>query len=178
MLDWQSTELPLTAQADILSLNRSHLYYKPVPPSPEEIRIKHRIDEIYTQHPFLGSRRIAAILNREDVKVHRNTVQKYMREMGLAAIYPGPNLSKRNLQHRIYPYLLRGLSIDRVNQVWGIDITYIRLQSGWMYLVAILDWFSRYVIDWELDQSLELPFVLEAVRRALSDCKPEIMNSD
>lgn len=94
MLDWQSTELPLTVQADILSLNRSSLYYKPVPPSPEEIRIKHRIDEIYTQYPFLGSRRITAILNREEVKVHRNTVQKYMQEMGLAAIYPGPNLEQ------------------------------------------------------------------------------------
>lgn len=178
MLDWQSTELSLTTQADLLSLNRSSLYYKPVPPSPEEIRIKHRIDEIYTQYPFLGSRRITAILNREEVKVHRNTVQKYMQEMGLAAIYPGPNLSKRNLQHRIYPYLLRGLTIDHVNQVWGIDITYIRLQSGWMYLVAILDWYSRYVIDWQLDQSLELPFVLETVSRALSACQPDIMNSD
>lgn len=97
MLDWHSTELPLTAQADILSLHRSSLYYKPVPPSLEEVRLKHRIDEIYTEHPFLGSRKIARILNREDLQVHRNTVQKYMQEMGLAAIYPGPNLSKRNL---------------------------------------------------------------------------------
>lgn len=114
MLNWQSTELPLTAQADLFNINRFSLYYKPVPSPREEIHIKHRIDEIYTQYPFLDSRRITAILNREEVKVHRNTVQKYMR---LAAIYPGPNLSKRNLQHRIYPYLLRGLTIERVNRV-------------------------------------------------------------
>ena len=178
MLEWEHSELPITTQADILSLNRSSLYYKPVPPSPEEIRLKHRIDEIYTQYPFLGSRRIAAILNTEGERIHRNTVQKYMREMGIAAIYPGPNLSKRNLEHRIYPYLLRGVTIGRPNQVWGIDITYIRMRHGWMYLVAILDWYSRYVVDWQLDQSLEIGFVIDTVKRALLVNKPEIINSD
>ena len=178
LLEWEHSELPITTQAEILSLNRSSLYYKPVPPSPEEIRLKHRIDEIYTQYPFLGSRRIAAILNTEGERIHRNTVQKYMREMGIAAIYPGPNLSKRNLEHRIYPYLLRGITIDRPNQVWGIDITYIRMRHGWMYLVAILDWYSRYVVDWQLDQSLEIGFVIETVKRALLVNKPEIINSD
>lgn len=101
-----------------------------------------------------------------------------MREMGIAGISPGPNLSKRNLEHRIYPYLLRNLPITHPNHVWGIDITYIRLQPSWMSLVAIIDWYSRYVVSWELDQTLEIDFVLEAVKRALSQNKPIIINSD
>lgn len=118
------------------------------------------------------------MLHQEGETVHRNTVQVYMRDMGLVAIYPGPNLSKRNLQHRTYPYLLRGLTIQRPNHVFGIDITYIRLKQGWMYLVAVLDWYSRYVVDWQLEQSLEIDFVLETVRRAMAVHKPEIFNSD
>ena len=101
-----------------------------------------------------------------------------MREMGIAGISPGPNLSKRSLEHKIYPYLLRGLEISRPNQVWGIDITYIRLLGGWMYLVAILDWFSRYVVGWELDQTLEISFVLQVVDRDLLQARPVILNSD
>ena len=110
--------------------------------------------------------------------INRKTVQRQMREMGLAAIYPGPNLSKRAQQHAVFPYLLRGVAITRPNQVWGIDLTYIRLRGGWMYLVAVLDWFSRYVVSWELDQTLEMPFVLRAVERALTEATPEIWNSD
>lgn len=178
LLEWDRPELPLTVQTELLSLNRTSLYYKPAPPSPEEIRLKHRIDELYTEYPFMGSRRIAAMLHREGEIVHRNTVQVYMRDMGLSAIYPGPNLSKRNLQHRTYPYLLRGLRIERPNPVFGIDITYIRLRQGWMYLVAVLDWYSRYVVAWQLDQSLEIDFVLDTVRHALTVHKPEIFNSD
>ncbi|KYC67644.1 hypothetical protein B4099_2134 [Heyndrickxia coagulans] len=101
-----------------------------------------------------------------------------MREMGTAGIAPGPNLSKRNLEHRIYPYLLRNLTIAHPNHVWGIDITYIRLQNSWMYLVALIDWYSRYVVSWEMDQTLEIDFVLEAVKRAFSSARPEILNSD
>lgn len=101
-----------------------------------------------------------------------------MREMGIEAIYPRINLSKRNLQHKIYPYLLRNLKASHPNHIWGIDITYIRLHHGWMYLVAIIDWYSRYVVSWELDQTLEIEFVLVAVRRALAQATPEIMNSD
>ena len=112
------------------------------------------------------------------MQISRPTVQNYMREMGIAGITPGPNLSKRNQEHKIYPYLLRGLKIERSNQVWGIDITYIRLAAGWMYLVAILDWFSRYVICWELDQTLEISFVLRTVDQALKLARPEIFNSD
>jgi len=175
----RSTDRPLslTVQAELLSLNRTGLYYPPVPPSAEEVAIKHRIDEIYTEHPFYGSRRMVVVLRPEFI-VNRKAVQRHMREMGLAGIAPGPNLSKRAEAHRIYPYLLRNLSITQPNQVWGIDITYIRLHTAWMYLVAILDWFSRYVISWELDQTLEMPFVLSAVERALAQARPEIWNSD
>ncbi|MBD0384924.1 IS3 family transposase [Paenibacillus sp. WST5] len=178
LLEWQESEFPITVQAELLSLNRSSLYYKPIPPSPEELRLKHRIDEIYTEHPFLGYRRIATIMNREGDRIHENTVRTYMREMGIMAIYPGPNLSKRNLEHRVYPYLLKGLQITKPNQVWGVDITYIRMKRGWMYLFAIIDWYSRYVVDWQLDQSLEIGFVLESMKRALNSHIPEIINSD
>jgi putative transposase len=177
-VDWDHPDLTVKVQAELLSLSRTSLYYQPKDPPAEEIALKHRIDEIYTDYPFYGSRRIQATLIREGRGVSRPTVQRYMREMGIQGISPGPNLSKANPEHKIYPYLLRNLVIERPNQVWGIDITYIRLQAGWMYLVAILDWFSRYVLSWALDQTLEMPFVLEAVDQALSQAKPEIWNSD
>ena len=170
--------MSLSEQAELLSLNRSILYYKPVEPSAAEIAIKHRIDELYTAHPFYGSRKITAVLNRTEVVINRKCVQRHMREMGIAGICPGPNLSKRNLQHRIYPYLLRNLVASYPNHVWGVDITYIRLQAGWLYLVAVLDWFSRYVVSWQLDDTLEIDFVLLAVDQALVNYKPTIWNSD
>jgi putative transposase len=173
----KASELPLKTQVELLSLNRSGLYYQPVPPSAEEVAIKHRIDEIYTQYPFYGSRRITAVLGR-DMTINRKAVQRHMREMGIAGICPGPNLSKRNHEHAVYPYLLRHVTSGYPNHVWGIDITYIRLRRGWLYLVAILDWFSRYVVSWELDQTLEMPFVLSAVEHALAQATPLIWNSD
>jgi putative transposase len=171
-------ELTLSVQADLLSLSRSSLYYQPRPPSAEEVRLKHRIDEVYTQSPFYGSRKIAAQLQREGMRINRKTVARYMQEMGIAAIYPGPNLSKRNQKEGVYPYLLRHITSAYPNHIWGIDLTYIRLQAGWMYLVAILDWYSRYVVSWELDHTLELPFVLTAMQRALGQTVPLICNSD
>jgi putative transposase len=173
----ESGELPVKTQAELLSLNRSSLYYQPAPPSAEEVAIKHRIDQIYTRYPFYGSRRITAVLRRE-MNINRKAVQRHMREMGIAGVCPGPNLSKRTTEHHVYPYLLRHSSSSYPNHVWGIDITYIRLRGGWMYLVAILDWFSRYVVSWELDQTLEMPFVLSAVDRALAQATPLIWNSD
>jgi len=177
-VDFENRELPLTVQAEMLSLNRSSLYYQPVPPSPMEIAIKHEIDRIYTEDPYMGSRPITAILNREGFSISRPTVQKYMREMGISAIRPGPNLSRRNHEHKVYPYLLRGVKASFPNHIWGTDITYIRLRKGWLYLVAFLYWFSRYVVAWELDCTLEVDFVLEALHRALRIGKPEIANSD
>jgi len=179
MVERGNKDIPLTIQANLLTLNRTSLYYKPVPPSEAEVAIKHLIDEIYTKHPYYGSRRIAVTLRkRHGISINRKRVQGYMREMSITGICPGPNLSKRNIQHRVYPYLLRNYSITYPNQVWGIDITYIRLKHGWMYLVAIIDWFSRYVVSWQLDQSLEMPFVLEVVDQALGDANPTIINSD
>lgn len=178
MLEPRSLELSLKDQAELLGLSRSSLYYHPLPPSPAGVVIKHRIDEIYTRWPFYGSRRITVKLNQEEIPVSRPTVQRYMREMGISGIAPGPNTSKPAPEHKIYPYLLRQVSAQYPNHVWGIDITYIRLAGGWMYLVAILDWFSRFVVAWELDQTLELPFVLTAVDHALSQATPAIWNSD
>jgi len=174
----RESELPLTQQAELLSVSRSSVYYQPRGPSAEEIAIKHRIDEIYTQSPFYGSRKIEAQLRREGVLINRKTVQRHMREMGIVAIYPGPNLSRRQHKEHVFPYLLRNLVIRAPNHVWGIDITYIRMLKGWMYLVAILDWYSQYVLSWELDQTLEMPFVVTAVQRALSQATPMIWNSD
>ena len=178
MVEREARELPLSKQADLLGLSRSSLYYKSNGPSEKEIRVKHRIDEIYTQYPFYGSRRIRQQLRREGEPVGKNTIAKYMCEMGISAIYPGPNLSKRQKAAYIYPYLLRNVTPRYPNHVWGIDITYIRLQKGWMYLVAILDWYSRYVVSWQLSDTLEMPFVLTAVDQALAQATPAIFNSD
>jgi len=167
----------LKQQAELLSISRSSLYYQPVPASAEEIAIKHRLDELYTKYPFYGSRKMTVLL-KPQWPINRKRVQRYMREMGLAAIYPAPKLSQPAPDHKIYPYLLRQVTASYPNHVWGIDITYIRLQHGWMYLVAILDWYSRFVVSWALDQTLEMPFVLEAVERALAQAQPQIINSD
>lgn len=178
LIEREHSELPLTQQTALLSVSRSSLYYQPREPSVEEIAVKHRIDELYTHYPFYGSRKIEAHLRREGVVINRKTVQRHMREMGIAAIYPGPNLSRRQHKEPVFPYLLRNLTVRAPNHVWGIDITSIRLLKGWMYLVAVLDWYSRYVISWELDQTLEMPFVVSAVEQALSTAVPVIFNSD
>ena len=144
-----------------------------MPPSPEELALKRRIDELYTAYPFYGSRKIAAVLGR-----NRKLIQRHMREMGIAGICPGPNTSKAAAQHRVFPYLLRHIRADYPNHIFGIDITYIRLLRGWVYLVAVLDWFSRYVLAWELSDTLELPFVLDCAQAALTQATPTIWNSD
>jgi putative transposase len=177
MIDRTDPDLALTTQTALLSLNRTSLYYQALPPAPDELHIKRRIDEIYTDHPFYGSRKITVVLRRERV-INRKTVQRHMREMGLVAICPGPNLSRRAAEHRVFPYLLRGLQVTGPNHVWGTDITYIRLSGGWLYLVAVLDWYSRYVLSWALSDSLEMPFVLDAMQQALAHATPTICNSD
>ena len=177
MVERTGSPLPLKTQAELLSLSRSSLYYRPKAPSAREVQAKRRIDEIYMAHPFLGSRKIAVLL-RKEIVISRPTVQRYMREMGIMAIYPAPRLSQRHPEHKIYPYLLRNLVIERPNQVWSLDITFIRLQGGWLYLVVVLDWFSRFVISWELSETLETDFVLEAIDRALLRAVPEICNTD
>lgn len=145
----------------------------------EDIRIMHVIDELYTKRPFYGSRRIKDVL-ADDYQIHicREHVQRLMRQMGIAAIYPKPHLSAPARGHRIYPYLLRNLPIVHPNQVWGTDITYVRLDQGFCYLTAILDWYSRYVVSWELSETMEQEFCLTALRSALGRATTEIHNSD
>jgi putative transposase len=177
MLEKDHPELSLKVQAELLSLSYSSLFYKRVLPAARELAIKRRIDELYTAHPYYGSRKIAVILGPE-FGVSRPTVQAYMREMGIFAIVPGPNTSQPAPQHQIYPYLLRNVIAEHPNHIWGIDITYIRLAHGWLYLTAVLDWYSRYVLSWVLSQTLEMDFVLTAVDNALLQATPEIWNSD
>lgn len=177
MIDFNHSELSLSTQADLLGLSRSGLYYQPADPSTREIAIKHRIDKIYTKYPFYGSRRITVEL-RKEMTINRKTVQKYMREMDLVALGPRPNLSKPHPGHKVYPYLLRNVTACYPNHVWGIDITYIPLRQGWMYLAAVLDWYSRYAVSWVLDQTLAVSLVLEAVDQALEKAVPVIWNSD
>ena len=178
MLDKSDPNHTIKEQCQLLSLNRTSVYYKPVPVSQKKLAIFRRIDEIYTMNPSFGGATIGTILRREGLSVSDPTVRRYMTGMGLQAIYPGPNLSKRAHESLIYPYLLRNLTIERPNQVWGTDITYIRMCSGFLYLVAYMDWFSRYVLAWELSDTLETDFVLKALRAALSIAIPEIVNSD
>lgn len=177
MMERTAADWSVSAQAQLLSLSRASVYYHAVGVSAEELALKRQIDEIYTKCPFYGSRKITAEL-RKTQAVNRKTVQRHMREMGLVAIYPGPRLSQPHPGHKIFPYLLRGLTVTAPNHVWGIDITYIRLAQGWLYLVAVLDWFSRYVVSWELSDTLEIGFVLEASQRALARATPTIWNSD
>jgi len=138
----------------------------------------HLIDEQYTKTPFYGSRRMREVLKRRGYLVNRKRVQRLMRLMGIEAIYPKRHLSQPHPGHKIYPYLLRNKTVDRVNQVWGADITYIRMKHGWLYLVAIMDWISRYVFSWNLSITLEVDFCIKAVEKALDIDTPEIFNSD
>jgi len=177
-IEREAAELPLSTQADLLQLSRASLYYRPVQPAPEEVAIKHRIDELYTAHPFYGSRKLTVLLRQERGPISRKTVQRHMREMGIAGLCPGPNLSKRSSEHRIYPYLLRHVRAERPNHVWGVDITYVRMPGSWMYLVAVLDWYSRFVVSWAVDETLEMPFVLATMQQALLQATPWLCNSD
>src|SRR5260221_13395819 len=167
-------EWPLTTQVQLLSLNRSSLYYRPVMLPAEELALKRRIDEIYTAHPFYGVRRITAQLRREGVAVNHQAVARHLRDMGLAGIHPGPNLSKRQQEHAIYPYLLRGVTASAANQVWGIDITYIRLAHGWLYLVAGLGLYLRYAVTSGMELRLHLRFLVSSARAALGAPTPRI----
>lgn len=170
--------LSLREQCRLLGINRSSLYYEPVEVDAVTLRLMNLIDEQYTKTPFYGSRKILRYLRDMGYWFNRKRVQRLMQKMGLYGICPGPNTSKRLQEHRIWPYLLSGLAIVRPNQVWSTDITYIRLAKGFLYLVAILDWYSRYVVSWRLSNSLETNFCLEALDEALVCGRPEIFNTD
>jgi putative transposase len=179
MIDKTHRNIPLSLQASLLNINRSSLYYNPHPPGEEDIAIKAVIDRIYTQHPEFGYRRITVWLKKyEGITINHKATIRHMREMGIQAVYPRPNLSKPNPANEVYPYLLSGLAITAPNHVWSIDITYIPIRRSWLYLVAIMDWYSRYVLSWELSDTLEAGFVIKALKRALSIALPEICNSD
>lgn len=180
LLDTAAVGISRTRQCELLGVSRASAYYQPIV-SEQDIRLMKNIDKIFTDYPFYGSRRIRYELNTAyQTPIARDHVRRLLRIMGIEAIYPKmkPKTSAPNKQHRTYPYLLKGLEIIRSNQVWGTDITYIKLENGWCYLIAFIDWFSRYVVSWELSPTLEIPFCLSAQARALNIAIPEISNSD
>jgi putative transposase len=162
----------------LLGLNRSSLYYEPAPATAENLRLMRLIDEQYTACPVYGSRRMTAWLTRRGEAVNRKRVQRLMRLMGLEAIYPKPRLSAAGRGHRVYPYLLRGVRVTRPDQVWGADVTYVPLPTGFMYLAATIDWYSRYVVAWRLSNTLDGSFCLEMLEEALGKGRPEVFNTD
>ena len=177
-IDSDSKQLSLTGQCELLELARSSWYYRPVAPDAAEIKLLNLIDEEYTRRPFYGSRKLLIYLRGKKYVINRKRVQRLMGILGISGITPGPNTSKRNQAHKVYPYLLTGLSIARPNHVWSTDITYIRLLHGFAYLVAVLDWYSRYVLAWRLSNSLETQFCLEALEESLESGTPDIFNTD
>ena len=173
--------ISLRRQCDLLGLNRSNVYYRPREGSPEKHKLLRLIDEIYLRSPYYGARRIAAELNRMNlgIIIDRKRVGRLMEEMGIEALYPKPKLSRSDKGHVKYPYLLKGVDIERKNQVWGTDITYVPTKKGHVYLVAIMDWYSRYVVSWEVSNNLDAYFCIEALKRAIQRYgSPEIFNSD
>jgi len=171
--------LSISQQCKILGINRSSYYYKPKPVKPEDLKLMRKIDELYTEQPSRGSRSIARQLRRQGIKVNRKRVQRLMRLMGIEAVYPKPRTSRPHPEHKIYPYLLRNLTIDQPNQVWATDITYIPMERGFMYLVAVMDWYSRKILSWRLSNTMESDFCVEALKEALSRYgHPEIFNTD
>jgi putative transposase len=174
-------QLSISKQCNLLGLSRSTLYYRKRPVSSYTLTLMNRIDEIYTQSPDMGSRQIRNVLRREGHKVNRKRIQRLMLIMGIKALFPGKNLSKPGTgsEHKVYPYLLRNLKIERPNQVWSTDITYIRLSHGFIYLVGIIDWYSKKLLSWELSTTMDQEFCLSAYRRAVNLYgAPEILNSD
>jgi putative transposase len=171
-------DVSVRRQCELLGLSRTALYYEPRRESADNLRLMRLLDEQYTRTPYYGIRRMTAWLQTQGQQVNHKRVQRLLRLMGLEAIYPRPRLVQLVAGQQIYPYLLRGVNIKRVNQVWSTDITYIRLLHGFVYLVAILDWFSRYVLAWEVSVTLDSDFCISALERALAHAQPEIFNSD
>ena len=171
--------LPVSRQCTLLELPRSTFYHIPKPVTDEELELMKLIDRCHMEHPYYGSRRIRDWLEDEGHRVNRKRVQRLMRTMGLAALYPKRNLSLANQAHKVYPYLLRGIAIDRPNQVWATDVTYIPMARGFVYLVAIMDWYSRRVLSWRVSNTLDTSFCVEALNEAIETYgAPEIFNTD
>jgi putative transposase len=172
-------KLPMTRQAKILKLSRSGLYYRPRPVPPADLAVMRRIDELHLDYPFAGSRMLRDLLRGEGVEIGRQRVARMMKRMGIEALYRRPNTSKPTPGHKIYPYLLRSVAVERPNQVWAMDITYIPMARGFVYLAAVVDWFSRRVLAWRVSITMEVAFCLEAVEEAFArHGRPEIFNTD
>ena len=179
MIDSNYSNLSIALQCDLLSVNKSTYYYKQRGLTKQDLEIMKMIDEIYTEHPYFGARRMSKHLEPRGIIIGRKAVSRYYKIMAIEAVYPKMNLSKRNQAHKIYPYLLRGVNITKVNQVWSTDITYIRMAQGFVYLVAVIDWFSRYILSWKISISLEADFCIEALEDAIEKYgQPEIFNTD
>jgi len=179
MISRDHPDLSLSRQCEVLSISRSSFYYELKGESPENLMLMRRIDELFLKYPFYGSRQMVRQLRREGIHVGRHRVRRLMRLMGLQAIYQAPRTSDPHPEHRIYPYLLRNMAIMRPNQVWCADITYIPVQRGFLYLVAIMDWATRHVLAWRLSNTMDAGFCVEALNEALARYgKPEIFNTD
>ncbi len=172
-------ELALTRQAALLKLSRSGLYYRVRPVAPADLAVMRRIDELHLDYPFAGSRMLRDLLRGEGVAIGRQRVATMMKRMGIEALYRRPNTSKPTPGHKIYPYLLRSVAVERANQAWAMDITYIPMARGFVYLAAVVDWFSRRVLSWRVSITMEVEFCLEAVEEAIArHGRPEIFNTD
>lgn len=179
LIDKDHPNIPIMRQCQLLEVNRSNIYYQPRLIPEFDLFLMERIDKLYTDHPFYGAPRITKHLNLVDkITVNHKKIERLMRIMGIQAVYPKRNTSKPSPNNTKYPYLLRGVKISRPNQVWGTDITYIRANHTWFYLVALMDWHSRYVLSWQLSNSLSIDFCITALKQALDIAQPEIHNSD
>jgi len=178
MIEMSNSRISVRRQCELIGLNRTTLYYSGAKESEFNMHLMRLIDEQYTKTPFYGWPKMTAHLRRQGYGVNHKRIQRLMQKMGLCAIYTRPSTSKCSSQHKLYPYLLRDVEIIRPNQVWSADITYVPMVGGFMYLVAVIDWFSRYVLSWELSNTLDGQFCVEALRSALGGGKPEIFNTD
>lgn len=178
MIELPPADLSIQRQCALLGLSRSSFYYRPAEESAFNLDLMRRIDKQYTKTPFFGSPKMAAWLRKRGFKVNHKRIERLMRLMGLQAMAPGPTTTQKHPEHPVYPYLLRGLEIKRPNQVWSTDITYIPMAHGFLYLVAVMDWFSRFVLSWRMSNTLDVGFCLEALEEALGLGCPAIFNSD
>lgn len=179
MIDKYYEDLSISGQCELLEVSRSTFYYTPKPASESELDLMTKIDELHLNRPYLGSRGIRRFLKRQGIIVNRKRIQRLMKKMGISSVYRKIKTSKPNPEHKIYPYLLKGLQINRPNQVWCTDITYIPMKRGFVYLIAIMDLYSRHILSWKVSNTLDTRFCIEALEEALSQYgKPEIFNSD
>jgi putative transposase len=178
MIEVDHPAISVRRQCALLGLPRASLYYQPHGESAETLHLMRLLDAQYTATPFYGIRRMTAWLRAQGYPVNHKRVARLMQQMGIEAIYTKPKLSQAAAEHTIYPYLLRGVQVERVNQVWSTDITYVRLHQGFVYLVAVMDWFSRYVLSWALSVTMDVHFCVEALENALQGGQPEIFNTD